>query len=372
MQLNEIHQLDPARTAEAVAPLLLELSPEAVQAISTDLDALMQSPTPGLRSAALALKVRSGASLDTLAEQDPAALLEAVRSLPADQAPQSLSADMLALAQSGNINTSMAIEQAVRLSKDLRTLFKQLAGWVDGAQDLGYEKWGSDHKLAMAALAAMHSLPEENWPAGFNDYKIARADPETLKLGSEIFHEPEKGCIKCHGDQGQGTEGFPPLAGSPTLLGDPHRSASIVKYGLAGTLPHTRNPVDGNPFNAQMEPLSYFNNAEVAAVLTYVRQSFGNYASPVSVEMVAAARRPKAEGQMWDLASLTSWYPYDRDRILGSLPGPQLQVVHWSAPSLGVLYMLAVVTLLMLAILVVTMLGGGPVDHDAHASLAAA
>ena len=33
----------------------------------------------------------------------------------------------------------------------------------------------------------------------------------------------------------------------------------------------------GKPFSAQMEPLSYYNNAEIAAAVTFVRQSFGNF-----------------------------------------------------------------------------------------------
>jgi len=271
MQLARDTRFDPARTAEAIAPLLLELPREAVFAISADLDDLLDSDTAGLRSAAVALKVQSGAALGALAERDPQALLDAVASLRVEQAPATLPGTLIDLAAQGQLDAGQAIMQANRLSNDTAALFERFAVLADPAMDLSYTQWGQAHIVAMAALAGMHETPDEDWPQGYEAYRIGRADESVLELGKEKYFHHEKGCVKCHGEHGEGTSGFPPLAQSPMVNGDPVRAATIVKYGLMGELPHAINPADGKPYSAQMEPLSYMTDAEMAAKPELVR-----------------------------------------------------------------------------------------------------
>lgn len=361
MQATKVPAFDPARTAEAITPLLLELPSQAVFAISDDLDALLDSDAPGLRSAAVALKVQAGAPLGSLAERDPAALLDAIESLSKDQTPDTLPATLIDLAEAGKLDPGTAIAQADRLSNDKAALFDRLAALADPVMEITYDQWSQQHVLAMAALAGMHNTPDTDWPEGFDKFRIARADEATLKLGKDIYFFHDQGCYKCHGEKGEGTSGFPPLAGSPTLVGDPIRAAKILKYGLQGELPHTLNPADGKPFSAQMEPLSQFNDAEMAAALTYVRQSFGNYSSPVTIEHMQKAKAPnseKGEGEnMWNAAALFEKFPFTRDRLTGSLPAPAINISHWAPPAAGLWMMLAVVTLCMLLILGITYAG---------------
>lgn len=366
MEITRVSIFEPDRTAKSITPLLLELPNDAVLAISDDLDKLLDNSEPTLRSAAVMLKVRSGAPLPALAERDPDALIQAVDTLPEDQAPANLASQMATLALEGKLNANQALRQAARLSTDHKALFDRLAPVIDKAQAIGFDQWSDDHKLAMAALGAMHQLPDEQWPDGFDAYRIERADEQTLALGHEVYYEEERGCVKCHGHHGEGTEGFPPLAGSPWVLGAPERGASIVKFGLMGELAHLTNPSDGKPYNAQMEPLSYLADAQIAAALTYTRQHFGNFASPVPAQVVANARRQE-EGPMWQADALLQWYPFERDRVLGSMPAPQLKLVHWKPPPMGLAYVLGLVTLLMVAILVPTYFGGGQAPaHPAH------
>lgn len=361
MILAKDSRLDPAITAKGISPFLLELPPAALFEISSDLDALLESTTPELRSAAVALKVRSGAPLGALADRDPAALLDAVASLSQEQAPESLPGTLIDLAEQGKLDAGTAIKQAKRLSRDQTALFARLAALAEPALQVTYDQWGEPHILAMAALAGMHETPDEDWPEGFDEYRIARADEATLKQGKDIYFYHDQGCYKCHGEKGEGALGFPPLAGSPTLVGEPVRAANILKYGLQGELPHTINPADGKPFNAQMEPLSQFNDSEMAAALTYVRQSFGNFAEPVTIEHMQKARRPdaeKGEGEnMWDAAALFKKYPFERDRLTGSLPPPAVKLNKWSPPAIGLPVMLIAVGLSMLVILLGTYAG---------------
>lgn len=349
---------DPARTAQAITPLLLELPDEAVFAISKQLNALMDNSEPALRSGALALKVRAGTPLPGLAARDPVALLDAVATLPSDQVPDSVPGELMDLAEAGQVDAPLAFGQAVRLSSDKASLFKRLANPIDKTRDIGFDQWSDQHRLAMSALGAMHIVPDDQWPKGFNRYRLERADEAFLAKGHEVYHHEEKGCVKCHGKHGEGSPGFPPLAGSPTILGDPMRPATIVKYGLIGELPHAINPADDKPFSAQMEALSYLSDADMAAAITYVRQSWGNYASPVSPKQVADAPKPLENAGQWGSEGLFEKYPFERDRVLGSLPAPKIEIKGWKPPKVGVLLMLLSVTVPLGAILIVTWLGG--------------
>jgi mono/diheme cytochrome c family protein len=95
-------------------------------------------------------------------------------------------------------------------------------------------------------------------------------------------------CSACHGPDGQGMQVgpqkmAPTITGSEIVLGDPDRLALVVLKGLF------REPT--SPYVGIMAPLeSAYDDKQLAAVLTYVRKSFGNSALTVTVEEVAAAR----------------------------------------------------------------------------------
>jgi nitrite reductase (NO-forming) len=103
-------------------------------------------------------------------------------------------------------------------------------------------------------------------------------------------------CSTCHQLEGQGIPSvFPPLAKSDFLMADPERSIRIVLSGLQGEV-----EVSGQKYNGVMPPLGNFTDHEIADVLTFVRNSFGNQGAPISPEEVAAVRaslaKPAAAG----------------------------------------------------------------------------
>lgn len=103
--------------------------------------------------------------------------------------------------------------------------------------------------------------------------------------GAQLYQQI---CAACHMPEGTGVAGMnPPLAGSPLVAGDRTTLIRLTLYGPAQVLPAGR-PKYGTvmpPFGAA------FNDADLAATLTFVRRAFGKGASPVSAAQVAAERK---------------------------------------------------------------------------------
>lgn len=112
-------------------------------------------------------------------------------------------------------------------------------------------------------------------PAALNDPAV---------LGAQVYRST---CQTCHGPEGRGVAGaFPPLAGNARVTGDAAPLVRIVLHGLRGPL-----VVEGQRYDGVMTPHgAILSDDQIAAVLTYVRQSFGNDAPAVSPEVVAAER----------------------------------------------------------------------------------
>ncbi|MCH8134784.1 MAG: nitrite reductase, copper-containing [Proteobacteria bacterium] len=93
-------------------------------------------------------------------------------------------------------------------------------------------------------------------------------------------------CSVCHQQNGEGLASvFPPLANSDYLMADPHRAIEIVLNGLSGPV-----TVNGDEFNSVMPPMSQLNDDEVANILTFVLNSWGNEDGEISPGDVAAVR----------------------------------------------------------------------------------
>jgi len=325
--------------ARSVSELLMSVEPAGLAAVADDLGQYLDDPLPERRAMATAVLVRSGRPLRPLAERDAAALLGAVSAMSPEQLPASAVEDLKAMVGDGMIDAVTGVLEVARLSTDRDALFAWLASLVDPARGLGFEQWGGAHELGMAALGGMHSVGFADWPAGFDDYRLVPADPDVLTQGHDLYHLEEEGCVKCHGEHGEGVEGFPALAQSPWVLGNPRRGAAIVAHGLNGPL----TMPDGQSFDASMDPVqkgSLFSDADVAAILTYVRQSFGNYASAVTHKDVQAAPVP-ADGGSWNTTALLQRFPFEYDRLLPGSDAPKGPgVAHWHAPRGGLLMML--------------------------------
>jgi len=106
---------------------------------------------------------------------------------------------------------------------------------------------------------------------------------EQIKAGQQLFTGT---CSVCHQANGEGIPGvFPPLAKSDFLAADPKRAVGIVLHGLNGKV-----TVNGKEYNSVMPPMTQLNDDEVANILTYVLNSWGNPGGQISHDDVAKAR----------------------------------------------------------------------------------
>ena len=95
-------------------------------------------------------------------------------------------------------------------------------------------------------------------------------------------------CSPCHQQNGKGALGrIPPLAGSDWVTGNKGRLITVVLNGMRGPM-----EVNGEFYNGPMPAYHFLSDEDLALILTYIRQNFGNNADPVSEEEIKS-RRPK-------------------------------------------------------------------------------
>ncbi len=138
---------------------------------------------------------------------------------------------------------------------------------------------------------------DETAPRSTGVEVVAKVDP--VVLGKKQYLAA---CVACHMPDGKGIAGVnPPLAGAEWVLGSEERLVRIVVHGLKGPI-----TVKGNQYNGAMPVFgkvagSGYNwgDDKIAAVLTYIRQEWGNAGGPISTEMVAAIRSKEGNRKEW-------------------------------------------------------------------------
>src|SRR5436190_12876472 len=114
-------------------------------------------------------------------------------------------------------------------------------------------------------------------------------DRKLFIKGADLYSR-EGFCATCHQPDGEGLalSGFPPLAKSSWVAQDDDRLIKLTLKGMFGPL-----ELDGKKFPGQV-PMTPFggllNDEELASVLTYVRNSFGNKAAPLTAAKVKQVR----------------------------------------------------------------------------------
>lgn len=137
-------------------------------------------------------------------------------------------------------------------------------------------------------------------------------DLALFKKGKEIYAR-DGYCNTCHQPNGRGlsASGFPPLANTKWVTGNEERLIKVVLKGLLGPV-----EVNGKQYPGQV-PMTPFegllNDEEVAAVLTYVRNSFGNQAPAVQPELVKKVRASiESKKDFYSPEKLLSEHPMEK------------------------------------------------------------
>ena len=153
--------------------------------------------------------------------------------------------------------------------------------------------------VAMAAKTVQHmwtkfDMRKASRFAASPEFKIVNYRPprhlakkfhNTYKQGSQIFQR-ESHCATCHMTTGKGNGVvYPPLVGSPWVTGSEDRLIKLALHGMWGKMTvrgKTYDPARGVP------PMTAFRDIlkdnELAAVLTFVRNTWGNKASPIDAK----------------------------------------------------------------------------------------
>lgn len=158
---------------------------------------------------------------------------------------------------------------------------------LEAAGDMPLDSWME--KPLEAALAHMHDENYGQDPKGDTETDLGGAAKKMFIKGEEIYHR-EGFCVTCHQPDGLGLPAsqFPPLAKSPWVTGNEERLIKLTLHGIMGPL-----ELLGKTYPGQVPMTPYkdmLNDEEVASVLTFVRNAFGNEATVITPEMVKEVR----------------------------------------------------------------------------------
>ncbi|MFT5857307.1 MAG: mono/diheme cytochrome c family protein/glucose/arabinose dehydrogenase, partial [Verrucomicrobiales bacterium] len=194
------------------------------------------------------------------------------------------------------------------------------ASWLDPGVGLSIvetagkkpvDKWIKpvhDTTLAHLKGEAIDAVPVEKIPPPTNP--LSAEAQELYTRGAEVYRR-EGHCITCHQGNGLGLPAamFPPLAGTKWVQGDEERLIKLTLNGLLGPI-----EIKGKNYPGQV-PMTAFKglgDGEVAAVLTYVRNAFGNEAAMISPATVKRVREAtKGQQSFYQPADLLKEHPHN-------------------------------------------------------------
>jgi mono/diheme cytochrome c family protein len=180
---------------------------------------------------------------------------------------------------------------------------------VEDASKKPLDTWNkAAAKTAADRLAGRAEVEVDEHPAPKAPAHLAAADQQRYLAGHAIYFR-DGHCGTCHQADGNGlpSAGFPPLTESPWVSGSEERLIKLTLHGLMGPF-----ELKGVKYPGQV-PMTPFggllNDQEIADVLTYVRNSFGNKAAPVTPESVAKVRKAVGTRSFYSPEELLKEHP---------------------------------------------------------------
>ena len=106
---------------------------------------------------------------------------------------------------------------------------------------------------------------------------------DSIKRGEQVY---SANCMSCHMFNGQGVPGiYPPLVNVGTLLEDVSENINIILKGQFG-----QTMVNGETYNTDMPAQDYLSDMEIADVLNFIRNSWGNSGKLILPDQVETER----------------------------------------------------------------------------------
>ena len=159
--------------------------------------------------------------------------------------------------------------------------------------------------------------PAEREFVKFNPPKhLKGADKKVYKLGAQVYQR-ESHCATCHLPHGKGNANiYPPLVNSPWVTGSEERLIKLTLHGVWGKM--TVNGKNYDPSRG-VPPMTAFRSLlkdhELAAVLTFVRNTWGNKASTITPEMVKRIREETSDRDtFWKPDDLLAEHPLEASK----------------------------------------------------------
>ncbi len=165
----------------------------------------------------------------------------------------------------------------------------EVAAVVETAIAKGTDKWSEKtFKTALARLKGQKTKLEMENPMPPIPVHLNPGEQRQFADGHEVYFR-DAHCSTCHQPDGKGLDpAFPPLVDSIYVHGDPERLIKLTLHGLMGPF-----ELHGKKYNGQV-PMTPFGgmltDQEVADVLTYIRNHYGNKASAITPDQVAKVR----------------------------------------------------------------------------------
>lgn len=211
-----------------------------------------------------------------------------------------LTAAIVKKADDNEIKQLLALADKQEFGWKEQAVLSSLAIQSGNLPEKGMVKFASEPSIFKRADIPLESSRVEmlksifSWP-GF-DPKVVEAssnslDADAMKQFADGRQKFLTSCASCHGANGKGANRMgPPLVNSDWVLGNEKRLTLILLHGLEGPI-----EVDGKKYDAPeilpvMPAHSTMDDASIAAILTYIRNEWGNQATPVSRRTVGGMR----------------------------------------------------------------------------------
>ncbi|TVP77781.1 MAG: cytochrome c [Puniceicoccaceae bacterium] len=194
-----------------------------------------------------------------------------------------------------NSDSRAALEQAAMQDEQMQDVHAQLMREKEEPHE-GFSPVPIFLMFAFAALCFWGGVYLVEYSGGYRwDAYSPHFDPGAdapkpveitlFERGARVYRNQ---CAQCHQADGRGVTGvYPPLVGTDWVTGHPRLVSRVLINGLSGPI-----EVAGSTYNGNMPAFGPsglgLNNRDIAAVITYIRQEWGNDASEVTQDMIAA------------------------------------------------------------------------------------